>query len=272
MKPIKFDLTLNGARVRNLEELQDNFTVEILELHAKGILLKWLKSRNHLELAGRLEAIVPGPEADTLRQLCEVFDIEADGQVIAAILAQPAATADAPLGQASDAQGYKEKYEELARWLEDLKRNKLYVSQDEYNRFVKSTLDIECGAETTCVMFDDALFDKIEPRGRFYTVGMVSFATGAEKPYEERGLSFRHFKQRGDVVELGQAIGEFYSSGHASIPGGGSVKLTSPVRGILERFADSGDDPSHMVFRFGQPICYIREDHETDPTLKVVCS
>ena len=37
MKPIKFDLPLNGTKVHNLEELRDNFTTEILELHASGL-------------------------------------------------------------------------------------------------------------------------------------------------------------------------------------------------------------------------------------------
>lgn len=270
MKPIRFDLAINGARVRKLDELQDNFTVEILALHADGILLKWLRSRNHMDLVEQVEAIQPGPDADTLRQLCAIFDIDADDQVIAAILATPAAAPQAPSAE-PDTAGYKEKYEAMVRWLDELKRKKLTISQDDYNQLSKAMLDIDRDNETVCVAFDDALFEKIEPAASNKSVGFLGFSISFVRlPYEQRGLSFRNFKKPGELVEAGQAIGEFYSSGHASIPGGGAVKVVAPVRGILERFADSDGDPSDMVFRLGQPICYICEDHDTDPTLKVV--
>jgi hypothetical protein len=85
MKTIKFDLPINGSKVRNLDELRHNFSTEILELHARGVLLKWLKSRHLMAEADKLSAI-PGhlSDADNLGALCEIFGVDAARQVIKA--------------------------------------------------------------------------------------------------------------------------------------------------------------------------------------------
>lgn len=89
MKPIKFDLSLNGTKIRNLEELCDNFTTEILELYASGLLLKWLKNRNLMAEAEKLSAIsVDLDDDDKLVALCEIFGVEVDQQVIEAALSK----------------------------------------------------------------------------------------------------------------------------------------------------------------------------------------
>jgi hypothetical protein len=89
MKFIKFDLPLNGVKVHNLEELRDNFTTEIMELHSSGILLKWLNNRKLIAEADKLSAIPAGhDDVDKLVALCEVFGVETDRKVIEVALAK----------------------------------------------------------------------------------------------------------------------------------------------------------------------------------------
>jgi hypothetical protein len=79
MKPIKFDLPINGTKVRNLEELRVNFTTEILELHASGKLSKWLRSRGLLIEADRLAEITADfNNSQILYDLCEIFGMDPD--------------------------------------------------------------------------------------------------------------------------------------------------------------------------------------------------
>lgn len=78
MKLIKFDLPINGTKVRNLEELRDNFTREILELHASGVLSKWLKSRGLEVEAEKLSAMSTDlGDVDRLVGLCGILGVDA---------------------------------------------------------------------------------------------------------------------------------------------------------------------------------------------------
>lgn len=89
MKPIKFDLPINGTKVRNLEELRDNFTTEILDLQASGLLLKWLKSRNRTKELEKIGGIPIDQNAfERMVGLCNIFEVEADKQIIEAALAK----------------------------------------------------------------------------------------------------------------------------------------------------------------------------------------
>jgi len=45
IKTIKFDLPIDGIKIKNIEELRDHFTIEIIDLYNNGMLLKWLQSR-----------------------------------------------------------------------------------------------------------------------------------------------------------------------------------------------------------------------------------
>ncbi|SHE80726.1 hypothetical protein SAMN02745117_00864 [Lampropedia hyalina DSM 16112] len=76
IKTIKFNLPINGKRVRNLEELRQNMTLEILGLHNNGQLSRWLKSRNLLDYNKKIDAIQPITEADHLLEICDIFSIE----------------------------------------------------------------------------------------------------------------------------------------------------------------------------------------------------
>jgi hypothetical protein len=268
MKLIKFDLPINGTKVRDLDGLRDNFTMEILELYTSGVLARWLKSRNLAGQAEALLAMADGSDEDKLHGLCGVFEIDADRHVIAAALAKADGKPGTPLAQVPDELTYKERFERLSGLLEDLKRKKMYLSQNDYKRFVKDKIDIECGAETVCVLFNDAVLDMMVPKERpiFSSLGNPRIIR-----YREQGLSFRFAKAIGDVVEVGEVIGQFYSSGHVMVrPGGGDVDLVSPFRGILVQYADGGGDANHLVYRLDQPVCYIKPDHETHPTIKIV--
>ncbi|OQW98738.1 MAG: hypothetical protein BWK73_51845 [Thiothrix lacustris] len=57
VKNIKFDLPIDGVKVKNLEELDDHFTLEIIDLYQSGMLSKWLRSRNMVEELAVLEDI-----------------------------------------------------------------------------------------------------------------------------------------------------------------------------------------------------------------------
>jgi predicted GTPase len=54
MKSIKFDLSIDGVKVKDLDELRDHFTAEIIDLYRSGQLSKWLESR---KIEGELSEI-----------------------------------------------------------------------------------------------------------------------------------------------------------------------------------------------------------------------
>jgi|GEM_PF-1363902 len=81
MRPIKFDLPLNGIRIATLEQLEDNLTPEILEPFRSGKLAKWLRARSLDEQAGAVDALLATDVQDEMQlfiKLCEVFEREVD--------------------------------------------------------------------------------------------------------------------------------------------------------------------------------------------------
>jgi len=85
MKPIKFDLPLNGTRIATLEQLEENLTPEIIEPFRSGKLAKWLRVRDLTEQAEAVEALLKAEtEADFERQvllfknICKLFVCEVD--------------------------------------------------------------------------------------------------------------------------------------------------------------------------------------------------
>lgn len=90
IKTIKFDLPIDGVKVKNVEELRDHFTIEVLELYQNGLLLKWLRSRNMVEEISQLESLSKMlSRAQLMAALCEVFKIDIDDMIIAAALGMP---------------------------------------------------------------------------------------------------------------------------------------------------------------------------------------
>lgn len=92
MKLIKFDLPIDGVKVKNIEELRDHFTVEILDHYRSGLLAKWLLVRKMSDELAAVKALDGAENPLLLKGLCEVFGIEADDAVIAAILNDPTPT------------------------------------------------------------------------------------------------------------------------------------------------------------------------------------
>jgi len=92
MKLIKFDLPIDGVKVKTIEELREHFTPEILDHFRSGLLAKWLVSRKLQDELEALKALDGAEDPALLKGLCDVFGIEADEAVIAAILNDPTPT------------------------------------------------------------------------------------------------------------------------------------------------------------------------------------
>ena len=67
MKPIKFDLPLNGTRIATLEQLEENLTPEILVPFRSGKLVKWLRVRMLNEQADAVEALLAADNKDEVQ-------------------------------------------------------------------------------------------------------------------------------------------------------------------------------------------------------------
>lgn len=89
VKTIKFDLPIDGVKVPTLDDLREHFTTEIIGHFRSGLLARWLRSRNMTgELAGT-NAVSLGDYAAILKELCQVFAVEATDDAIAAAVAEP---------------------------------------------------------------------------------------------------------------------------------------------------------------------------------------
>ena len=82
MKLIKFDLPIDGVKVKNIEELREHFTIEILKYFHNGMLVKWLRSRNLNEELLRVNEINSSDDKLILKILCYIFQIVVDEDVI----------------------------------------------------------------------------------------------------------------------------------------------------------------------------------------------
>ena len=88
-KMIKFDMPIDGVKVATLEDLQGHFTTEIVGHFRTGLLARWLRSRSMARELAALEALAASEDdAVVLKELCSIFDVEADDDAIAAAIAQ----------------------------------------------------------------------------------------------------------------------------------------------------------------------------------------
>lgn len=247
MKIIKFDLPLNGTKVHNLEELRDNFTTEILEHHASGVLLKWLNSRNLTIEAEKLSAIaVNHNPADNLVALCDIFGIEADRQVIEAALSKSQPSQGVTLREDPEELKCREKLEKLTKLLDGLKSKRLYITQDDYNLFVKDKIQIEQEGKIERVGYC--------MRGNEYMLKNLKY------------VGFNPKKSIGDIVEVGDTLGSLQFSSYGGKGSGGILpEIKSPLRGVLVAIGEIS--LQHQDY---DSICYIRIDHDTDPTIKII--
>ena len=76
-KTIKFNLILDGFPVRNLEGLQEHFSIEdVLKYYESGLLQRWLKVRGYEEQLSAVEKITtPSDDPETIVALIKAFDI-----------------------------------------------------------------------------------------------------------------------------------------------------------------------------------------------------
>ena len=101
-KLIKFDLPINGVKIKNLEELRENLTDEIVALARSGQLARWLMTRQLADEAARVQAAVANEADDTALclALCITFDVDVFPEDIAAIFGSPG-EAGTKLGEGS---------------------------------------------------------------------------------------------------------------------------------------------------------------------------
>jgi len=86
-KMIKFNLTLSGATLSTFDELQDNFSAEVLPIYRTGRLLKWLQARELTEQVQAVQAITPTEDDHALLgALCHALGMQADADVITFLL------------------------------------------------------------------------------------------------------------------------------------------------------------------------------------------
>lgn len=82
MKSIKFDLNINGMKVRTLDVLQDNLTAEILTLYRNHTLQRWLQSYGYdAEKEKVLSVADNGDDKDLLISLGAALGVEVPDEI-----------------------------------------------------------------------------------------------------------------------------------------------------------------------------------------------
>ena len=133
MKLIKFDLPINGIKVKNLEELRENLTDEILALVRSSQLERWLRTRQLLKEAEAVAKVVKseGTDKGLFLALCKVLEIEVHPDDVKAIFDAPPAP-----GRFIPGARYFELYEELKKSLD--KKEEAKISSNEKNTEVSA--------------------------------------------------------------------------------------------------------------------------------------
>ena len=80
MKPIRFNLVVNGSPARSIEEVRLNFNIDdLVELHQSGVLHRWLEVHGFTKEMEKLRSLPK--DADMLvraRRICEAFGVTFD--------------------------------------------------------------------------------------------------------------------------------------------------------------------------------------------------
>ena len=87
-RTIKFDLPIDGVKVATLDDLREHFTTEIIGHFRSGLLARWLRSRSMTRELAAVEALTAGDDAAVLKELCRIFEVEADDGAITAAVAE----------------------------------------------------------------------------------------------------------------------------------------------------------------------------------------
>ena len=78
MKLIKFDLPIGGIKAKNIADLREHFTLEIVDHYRSNRLSKWLQSRNLKSELKFLEGIGDQDDRQLLKSLCDIFSLPSD--------------------------------------------------------------------------------------------------------------------------------------------------------------------------------------------------
>jgi biotin carboxyl carrier protein len=91
MKLIKFDLPINGLKVKTLEELRNNLTDELIVLARSGQLTRWLAVRKHHQEAESVSAAVANhaEQISLYLALCESIGVQVDAGDVATMFNPP---------------------------------------------------------------------------------------------------------------------------------------------------------------------------------------
>ncbi|MFR8536428.1 MAG: hypothetical protein ACLVD1_08005 [Lacrimispora saccharolytica] len=83
-KTIKFNLILDDYPVRNLEGLQNHFSIEdMLKYFDNGLLLRWLKVRGYTDQYNQVNEIDrDSDKKNIVQKLVKIFQVETDNQMI----------------------------------------------------------------------------------------------------------------------------------------------------------------------------------------------
>jgi hypothetical protein len=92
VKLIKFDLPIDGSKIKNLEELREHFSAEILGHCRSGLLLRWLRSRGLATQAEALDGLDTSQDEPLFRALCKIFEVEIDELILSAMFDTTQAT------------------------------------------------------------------------------------------------------------------------------------------------------------------------------------
>ena len=135
IKTIKFDLPIDGVKVKNLEELRQHFTTEIVDLYQNGLLLRWLQSQGEVELTQALHDLASGDGNDALlSSLCRLFNVTINDVELLSMLANYHANG---IKIDTTQLNYKDKYDALVK---EIPRKGRIMGFD--NEFIGSEIDI----------------------------------------------------------------------------------------------------------------------------------
>jgi len=80
MKPIKFNLVMDGKIIRSLDDLEENFNIDdVYDLFKKRILQKWLRLQNENSIVEKLDNINDDNTKVTLEKILHAFGYETTG-------------------------------------------------------------------------------------------------------------------------------------------------------------------------------------------------
>lgn len=86
-KKIKFNLICDGNSVRNIEDLQKNFSIEdVLRLYKKGLLHEWLERRGYMDELNKVNSITAIDDAEIIKELIHIFSVSKDDKKVDEVL------------------------------------------------------------------------------------------------------------------------------------------------------------------------------------------